>query len=845
MKSIFLFVAFFVVVLLSSNVTYVEAFHDERTTRGADDPIIEVHGDNVYVVWQDSYDSDFFDLSFRKSTDGGKTFDDTISLTQERSFYPTPIIAVSGNNIYVVFEDRKNPDGDDVIMFTKSHDGGDTFDVPKTLDPEDDESKIYRPIEIIETNDNLYIFASFWDRNTKQNNMILFTSNDYGQTFSEPVVFFDHTQWDQNVDFNIHDKTVYVLADDQKDYDEMGSLNLRKIFPDGTFSDIVKVNGGNTAVTNAQLAVSGDNVYAAWRAWDTGRWHLTFAKSNDGGNTFDWAKRLNTDNDSIDIHGSQGSHIVALDDSVYVKWNEVYYDGNDQTEKIWIATSHDNGNNFDVDVNPFDYLLEQYGDVLMYPGNEHLYFMVMGIKNPPYNDGAIYFSQRDDGTKSFTKTIDLLEHNPPEFRFSGAAADGNNIHVIADGGSDVHCILHIGSNDGGQSFSTITNLDTKGDSETCLGIKEEVPLPLQQIKSHTLFSDVKCNDDASMGYILALRERDEHPVCITADSYLKLLDRNWLKKDSQEILSLQAAEQFILTFPTYSFDGIHGSLDLKITNVRKTIPPVVTIDGAFQTKHSGYGDRTGHDFPHEETTHEHTVSMTVVQINKIHSAIIDDEWNEIKQLPVDNVEPEESFHGHNYGPTSYIALTIGDGIDSREMVPLLIEEFSENVEEYATFWQFQPIRPDSAKNKGITWGFLPDNHRHGWEFLVDEAGNNAWDDSKISQDHFGIPADGHGYPAFCGKDRMSGQSWHPSGIPIVPEAKNVLLRSGQIGYYPNSDGIYNIDYLALFDTVVNFPENTKIIENNKMVCVLEDTREDATHAYYTKIVFQLGTENED
>ncbi len=347
-----------------------------------------------------------------------------------------------------------------------------------------------------------------------------------------------------------------------------------------------------------------------------------------------------------------------------------------------------------------------------------------------------------------------------------------------------------------------------------------------------------CNEDRSAGYILSLRERDGLPVCVSTTSYDDLVKRGWLAKDGQEVLSLNAAKDFVLTAPTFVSGENEESLDLQITNVRKSIPPIVTIDGSFVFSNATEIPRSGPFSSVLETHEDRTITMQVTNINKIHSAIIDGVWDEIGQDFVKNIPNQGTFHDYSPGPTSRIILTIGDAINKRGMIPVTITEISENIKDMVTFWQFQPIKHD-GDNRGKTWDFLPDSHRQGWGFF-DEDGNDAWDDSKIPRDNYGIPADGHGYPVICGDERVNGESAHPSGIPIKPEIKTVIVKSGQMGYLPDSNGLYTLRFVSLFETDVEFPDDAKIIENETILCIMEDIREDATHAYYTKLIFEIG-----
>ena len=90
---------------------------------------IAVSGDNVYVVWADNTTpTGTIDLFFRKSTDGGTTFGPTQNLMENApgDSVGQPQVAVSGNNVYVVWE-KGNPGDGEKILLRKSIDAGVVF----------------------------------------------------------------------------------------------------------------------------------------------------------------------------------------------------------------------------------------------------------------------------------------------------------------------------------------------------------------------------------------------------------------------------------------------------------------------------------------------------------------------------------------------------------------------------------------------------------------------------------------------------------------------------------------------------------------------------------------------
>lgn len=841
---------YFVIILLVIGVFVIlqspaYGHHNDRESRGSDDPKITSHGDTAYVVWDESTDPQYWDVYFRKIIDGNAH--EPINLTKGTSFNPKISVATSGDNVYVLWEDRQSPKGDDAIYFAKSSDSGQTFDAPKMIAPTHDDTTVYRVLGMQNSKDVLYVFASNWNRDTQQHIAVYFTSTDFGETFSEPILLFEHEQFDQEIEIKKSGQTIYMLSDDRSDYDEIGSLYMRQILSDGTLTEIANVNGGKTSVTHAQFAVHGDDIYVSWRErvfekdsyGATERWYPAFTKSHDGGITFDEPILLETDPKSVDTVGAPGGFVFANDDYVSVLWRSEYWDGKDQEFKIHVASSDNKGNDFDVRPHHLNDSLDQYGSILTFSNGDYVYSMALTAKNFPQNDAAVYFASKNWG-EEFSKPFDVLDGISTEIDMPELAADDGYVHFVASGRSNENCLLYSYSSDNGESFSDITDISPHGNDYDCLGILPEVPTPLQQLNSGIAIQDIQCGYDITKGSILVLKASDQMPACITADSYLQLKDRGWISDDYGKILALRTARDFVESSPTFSFDGIADSLQLDVLHTRESIPAVVTAAGKFQSAHDGYGNRLGQKFSDEEHTATHDIEMTIAGNNMIHSAVLDETWNMMTQ---DTGKQSPSTHrGTASSPTVGTTLTVKEPVTSRGLVPVIITEKSENVSNSVTFWQFQIIGYH-GDNRYETWDKLPDDKRIGWLFQSEDGNTDVWDDSVIPGNRFGIPADLHGYTMFCDGKRVDGESGHPSTIPIKPEFETIYVSSGDKAILPDPDGVYSLEFATLFETKVELPDSAKVIENKTILCTMEESREDATHGYYTKLAFQTDNNN--
>lgn len=89
------------------------------------------------------------------------------------------------------------------------------------------------------------------------------------------------------------------------------------------------------------------------------------------------------------------------------------------------------------------------------------------------------------------------------------------------------------------------------------------------------------------------------------------------------------ARQFTETHPTFLYDGIPDSLNLNLVSVLETkTTPVYIVEASFDSRFSGYGDRTEQYVAQQITPHTMRV---MISERGISSAIIDGVWDEVNQ----------------------------------------------------------------------------------------------------------------------------------------------------------------------------------------------------------------------
>jgi hypothetical protein len=318
-----------------------------------------------------------YDIYMKKSTDGGSTFSKEINLSKNPGFSEHPQIAISENNVYVAWIDEsttttKNQE----ILFRKSIDGGNTFD--KIINLSNSSNADSYNLEITAAGNNVYAvwqettLPNAYDYDTsssggvnadnnsdrssissgKENGSILFrASTDDGNTFKK-IKSLSNSAFKSYPKIAAFENSAYVVwnvgivDDDNSNREDNNANNINdgifftKSFDRGnSFSDTIKLNSDQNSIGESQIAAYGNNVYVVWGGNPDEKivGDIFFVKSSDNGNRFAKAVSLGEQN-SLNVEIISGEN-----NNVYIAWQALLSDGN---EEILFKKSSDNGASF-------------------------------------------------------------------------------------------------------------------------------------------------------------------------------------------------------------------------------------------------------------------------------------------------------------------------------------------------------------------------------------------------------------------------------------------------------------------------------------------------------------------
>lgn len=326
-----------------------------------------------------------YDIFIRKSADWGESFvgntnssttdttTEVINLSNNPGFSNHPQIAAYDEKVHVAWIDDSL--GNNEILLARSIDNGTTFSEAINLSNTTNTNS--RNLELSAFDNNVY--AVWLDEDEQGNGIILFkASKDGGETFGNPITIA--TNVTTNNDFTFpkvaaYGDSVHIVWNVADSWSTQGQgeiitdlLYVKSSDQGDTFSPPVKLNNNGEKVGEAQLAAYNNAVYVVWGSspYDHITSNLFFTKSMDNGNTFSNATEVKNDDfvnpSNVEIvvvgnnnsEGNREQSLSSLPSSTSSQQVQqqphLYIAGqvplSSENEEIFLASSSDNGDTF-------------------------------------------------------------------------------------------------------------------------------------------------------------------------------------------------------------------------------------------------------------------------------------------------------------------------------------------------------------------------------------------------------------------------------------------------------------------------------------------------------------------
>jgi hypothetical protein len=370
-----------------------------NTSGNSTDPRIAVHHNNVYLVWIDDTTGNG-DIYFKRSVDNGTTFGSTENLSNNPGNSTNAQIALSQDNVYLVWSDDTSGNGD--IYFKRSVDNGTTFGSTENLSLNN--TSLSSGPQVSTSGNNVYVV---WQDIASGKNAIFYRqSNDTGVTFrgvrelSKTISVNGESALYPRI--SAIGNNVYVVWQDQVSGNN--EVFLRGSNDGGNkFTGIKNLSRNNTGDSiTPRIATSGNNVFVVWTDSEPGKAQIYSRASTDNAAKFGGIKNVSwSSGRSYDPQITVGGN-----SSLYIMWEDTSF--RKFTFDLILRASSDMANTFQDKVNLGRYVgeISDYGQIVAYGNN----IFVVWSDSPQYiypPEYKIFLEISRDNAKSFDDAINL------------------------------------------------------------------------------------------------------------------------------------------------------------------------------------------------------------------------------------------------------------------------------------------------------------------------------------------------------------------------------------------------------------------------------------------------------
>ncbi len=273
-----------------------------NTTGSSYPAALAADGNRVYVVWADN-SSGNSEILYSRSTDRGVSFGSAVNISNTTGYSSQPAVAASGQNVYVVWID--NSLGNFDILHSRSTDGGASFGGAVNISntPGDSQQPAIAAFGDIVVGQYVYVV---WADNSSGNSEILYSRSTNGGASFGGAVNISNTPGSSRLPaIAVSGQNVYIVWDDNNNI-----LFIRSTDGGASFGSTVRFQSGGDPAVAASGYPLENNVYFVWTDNSSGNSEILYSKSTNGGVSF--GRAVNISN----TPGNSGSPCVAVSNNL-------------------------------------------------------------------------------------------------------------------------------------------------------------------------------------------------------------------------------------------------------------------------------------------------------------------------------------------------------------------------------------------------------------------------------------------------------------------------------------------------------------------------------------------------
>lgn len=442
---------------------------------------VSASGKKLYVLY------DHNGLSFTSSSDGEITFGKPIEIDDTIYKYLGPAtMTADGNNIYILWQGRTNS-SHQVILFTKSSDGGKTFGPSTIIGRNDTYYSLPSGLAVAGSHVYTTMINEYLKEGYPYGDVSIRASSDNGTTFGKSIDLANSTQVLPSpppVQIQVSDsgKTIYVVSEYSPD-----QIFFEKSDDYGTSFSLPKVvYSSKQPIEEFRTHASGNNLYIVWSERPTA---INFIKSNDRGQTFSEPEDLTKGISVGKTISLGGLGLASSENNVYIIWGYVSYDN---PPSLFLIRSKDGGDTFANPVN----LTGNYGfgtfDVAA--SGDSLYLAWSTYQHRSEKTDILFEKSADNGT-TFDHPINISANVNEDSMNPKLVTTGNNVYVAWGTYFPGDYLVVGASGDNGTTFANIMDLGTVSQT-TVPEFPFAVPVLLSSIVSLIILTKLKLEQTA-------------------------------------------------------------------------------------------------------------------------------------------------------------------------------------------------------------------------------------------------------------------------------------------------------------------------------------------------------------
>lgn len=496
-----------IIAMVSALILYADsnspANADAVWTVGSQISGVAAAGDNVYVLWQNN--SPDQNVYFRRSTDNGAMFDRTIRLSNAVSsgYASDPLMAASGNNVYIAWMERPNDANYSMVLFRRSTDGGATFEDAQILSNNSKGDSGIRQLFALENNVYALIIDEWAENGSYYYDATFRMSKDNGKTFGGPVsllpaLSYSNIRGVTSIATSPSGDMVYAVGvdygdcrPDQRICDDYARIFFKRSTDGGnTFSEDITIERPPGIITKStserraiapswvQVAATDAHIGIVWgeSPISSEQGSIFLALSSDDGETFGAPVALDAGAKGI----SDWPLLFSSSDSMYVAWNA--RQDNHSMPYIGLARINADGS-FSKPVDATGKIGIPAWDAKVSGDNVYVVASNSTKNIGGLPDGVdVYFAASVDKGDSFGKTVALSDDNTIKTLLAAQqkslsfvnpllAVSGSHVYIAwGVAYPDSHELFLRASSDGGRTFGKIASLNEEVDEPVSRGL---------------------------------------------------------------------------------------------------------------------------------------------------------------------------------------------------------------------------------------------------------------------------------------------------------------------------------------------------------------------------------------